>query len=143
MQDLTPVFFYEINYKKVVNDDRLLPITRALALDIQTNPYFTIERFLKKISDDDLIFLLELADDPEAEHFPELIVITEMLANAEGLMDEWHDPEEMIAIATKRANALVGFLAIERLARSGIVKAFRENMSLGEEFNDKVIVEKL
>ena len=44
---------------------------------------------------------------------------------------------------SERMNAFCGFLAIEGLSRKGLVKVYHENISFGEDFGNKIIVEKL
>jgi hypothetical protein len=40
-------------------------------------------------------------------------------------------------------NAFCAFLAIEGLSRKGLVKVYHENISFGEDFGNKIVVEKL
>jgi hypothetical protein len=138
---------FVINIDKVVNSKKMMPTTRMLAMRLQRNPYTTIKDFLENLSDEELDTLLEVSDqgiDDSAgsvaegkDRFSELVLMAEMLAKAEGLHTS--TLEDM----TNRTNTLMTFLACEGLARRGIVELWRENMSLGEDMGDKMIIRKI
>jgi len=60
-----------------------------------------------------------------------------MLSQAEGLSAG--DSQTV----TSRLNAFAMILAIESLFRKKLVKIFRENMTLGEDYDSKIICEKI
>ena len=137
---------YELNFNKIVNDNTMLSVTRLLASQLQQNPYITVKDFFEGLSDEDLEVLLEVADALEREadndineidHGHELILITEMLVRAEGLITA--TAEEMF----RRIQMMCMFLACESLFRKGIVKLHRDNLSFGEDMLSQVIVEKI
>jgi hypothetical protein len=61
-----------------------------------------------------------------------------MLATGEGL-EQSQGAEEI----SSRMDAFCAFLAIESLRRKGLVKVYHENISFGEDFGNKIVVEKL
>jgi hypothetical protein len=123
-----------IDYEKVLASKQCLSVTRLLAANIIAEPYMTVKDFMIGLNDDDLRRLLEIADTQD-EHFGELILISEMLAQSEGLNAS--DLRE----STHRVNVLCSFLAGESLARRGIVKIYHENMSFGDDMSNKVVME--
>lgn len=132
IDDNTP---FSIVYEKVLAGKDHLSVTRLLAASLVSEPYMTVQHFLLGLNDKDLDTLIDLSEKDQDPQFGDLVLIAGMLAEAEGLgsgnMDEYQ----------KRVSGLVGFLVIESLARKGLVKAYRENMSFGDDMNDKVIVE--
>ena len=82
--------------------------------------------------------LLEVADTDDNPRLGEILLISEMLATGEGL-EQSQDADGV----TLRMNAFCAFLAIEGLSRKGLVKVYHENISFGEDFGNKIVVEKL
>lgn len=135
--------YYTVCLDKVISDKTMLSVTRLLAADLQTNPYLTVGQFLQGLSDGDLETLTEVCEDEENRHFPELIIISSLLVQAEGIVEEAIEDDEFVEQLRHRIGALIGFLAIESLHRRGMVKVYYENMSFGEDMGGKVIVERL
>ena len=132
---------YTIEFAKVAEDNKLLGTTRLLAMDISKNGYINIGEFFEKMNDSDLQKYLNMAEDLDDEAAAEVVLLSEMLAVGEGLensLDEKH-PEYM----QQRVSQLIMYLACESLARKGLVKLYRQNMSFGEDMMNKTIVEKL
>lgn len=135
---------FTVNFDKIVSSKKMMPTTRLLAMTMQRNPYMTIKDFLESLNDEELSTLLNVSDEgisdsnesvaEGGDRFSELILIAEMLAKAEGLSTS------TLTEMTDRTNSLITFLACEDLARKGMVEVYRENMSLGEDMGDKVIV---
>lgn len=133
---------YQIAYEKIVKDTHMLPATRLLAARLQNTPYLTVKDFLESLSNEEVFNLLEIADQmlldfENCEHGKDLVLLSEMLVRAEGLISSTDYD------VAKQTNALCSFLACEGLARRGLVKIYRQNMSFGEDMQDRVIVEKL
>lgn len=129
---------YTINYD-VLMTSNMLAVTKLLGTRLQQNPYCTVKDFLESLSDADLDMLVEIADngDPETnEYYGDLLLITEMLSGAEGVATR--DTDHLIT----KINALCMFLAMEGLARKGLIDVLRENMSFGEDMQDKFIAKK-
>lgn len=126
---------YTVNLNNVIKDTSILAITRLLAHNLLNNPYFTLKDFLTSITDDDLAILNQKAEDTELE---DIMLITLMLIQGEGL--EFNENDEKLR---NNIGQMIMFLTIETLARKGLVKAYRENMSFGDDVGDRIIVEKL
>lgn len=128
----------EINYKKITESYDLLPAVRLMAYERLQNPYITPGEWLKNTDDSTISQLLEISEaGAEEDHYGNVMLMTEMLVQAEGLASD--SDEEML----KNLNLFVSLLAIEGLSRKGLVKAYHENMSFGEDMGKKIIVEKL
>lgn len=132
---------FTILFDRVIEDKNLLPTTRLLAVDISKNGYINVGEFFQKMSQDDLQKYLVMSEDMESDSAAEVLLLSEMLAIGEGLdngLDET-TPETM----QNRMSQLIMFLACESLARQGLVKLHRQNMSFGEDMGNKLLVEKL
>jgi len=127
-----------ISYDNVMKEKDFLPLTRTLAMDLLQSGYIRPGDFLKALTDSDVDALLKIADNEENPRLEEILLISEMLATGEGL-ERSQDADEF----TNRMNAFCGFLAIEGLRRKGLVKVYHENISFGEDFGNKIVVEKL
>jgi hypothetical protein len=132
-----------VNYQSVLKQNDFMAVTRLLAANLISEPYMTMKDFLIGLSDRDLKELLEILDssmgreedtDPRME---EAVLIVVMLSQAEGLSAG--DSQTV----TSRLNAFAMILAIESLFRKKLVKIFRENMTLGEDYDSKIICEKI
>jgi hypothetical protein len=140
-----------VNYEKLISSKDYLAVTRKLAIDLMAKPYMTVEQFINNLSDGDISQLLEMSvddDDEDADpldsiaetekNLGDLVLIAEMLAVAEGL--ESSDGYDMVQ---NRVSQLIAFLAVESLARKGLVKSHPHNMSFGEDMAKKIIAERI
>ena len=127
-----------INYDNVITNKTLLNSTRLLAVDITNYGYLSISEYLEKLSDKDLATLIKASENPDSDEFGEILLVAEMLATGEGL-DNARTDDVMLT----RIKVMVAFLAVESLARRGMVRIFRENMSFGEDYNHKNIAERI
>ena len=127
-----------INYAEVTKSKDLLAVTRLLAADLIARPYMPVGDYMKSLSDADLQMLVELSEDEKNPRYEDLILMSEMLAAAEGLPGTF-DLEDV----QKRIQIFVALLIVESLGRKGLVKVHRENYSFGEDMASKPIVEKL
>jgi len=131
---------FAVNLEEIASGKHLLAITRLTAMEIKTDGYLTVGRFLQQLSDHDLqeiMNICEKADDESNDKIGDILLIAEMLASAEGL-----EPGDVTSI-TRRMNAFIMLLTIESLHRRGLVKAYHNNMSLGDDAGDKIIVERI
>ena len=129
---------FNIRYDNVMKQKDFLPITRTLAIDLSESGYIRPGDFLKALTDSDVNALLKIADNEENPRLEEILLISEMLATGEGL-----EPSQDAEGVSHRMNAFCSFLAIEGLRRKGLVKVYHENISFGDDFGNKIIVEKL
>ena len=128
---------FSINYKKVLNQVTFLPVTRLLAADLIKNQYMPIGDFIKSLKDNSLEELNEISENENHPNFEEMILITEMLAAAEGT-NFGGTPE-----VHQRLNMFMTWLIFESLKRKGLVKIHYENLSFGDDMADKIVVEKI
>jgi len=133
-----------ISFKNVCEDNTMLPTTRLLAVDIIKNGYINVGDFFKNMPESDLQSYLHMVDEIHNENVDagaEVLLLSEMLAIGEGLEIGFNpnEPKTMQA----RLSQLIMFLSCESLARKGLVKLYRENMSFGEDIDNKPFVEKL
>lgn len=132
-----------INLDKLVANDSYLITTRTLARKLMKSSYITVEQFLSNLKDEEITTLLECAnteddEDVANDEMQDLILIAEMLAVAEGL-----DNSNSYDGVHARVGQLVAFLAVESLSRKGLVKAYRQNMSFGEDMAKSIIAERI
>lgn len=126
-----------INYHKVLHQETFLPITRLLAADLIKSQYMSIGNFIKLLKDHSLEELNEISEDENNPHFEEIILITEMLAAAEGT-NLGGAPQ-----VHQRLSLFTTWLIFESLKRKGLVKIHYENLSFGYDMADKIVVEKI
>lgn len=125
---------HSVNLAKVSDCTDMLAVTRILAMDMQSNPYTTVGHFIKNLTYADLMTLAEI--DSSTDDFQNIILIAEMLASAEGVMEKTLDD------VTQRASMMMTFLTCETLYRKGMVDVFHDNMSFGDDSGEKIIVKK-
>lgn len=135
--DVEDMFPVEMNLDKISKDKSFLPMTRLLAIDLMNNPYMSIGSFVKGLSDKDIEEFMELVESDSDLILENMLLVTELLATAEGL------PSESLSQLTDRCNTMTTYITIESLGRKGLVKVHHNNMSFGDEFNEKIIVEKI
>lgn len=128
---------FSINYQKVLHQDTFLPVTRLLAADLIKSQYMSIGDFIKSLNDNVLVELNEISADENHPHFEEIILLTEMLAAAEGT-NFGGTPQ-----VHQRLNMFITWLIFESLKRKGLVKIHYENLSFGEDMADKIVIEKI
>jgi len=128
---------FSINYEKILHQETFLPVTRLLAANLIKSQYMPIGDFIKSLKDNTLEELNEICGDENHTNFEEMILISEMLAAAEGT-NIGGTPEVCV-----RLNLFKTWMAIESLKRKGLVKVYYENISFGDDMGDKIIVEKI
>ena len=93
--------------------------------------------FIKSLKNDTLEELNVISEDENHPNFEEIVLLSEMLAAAEGTniggLPEVH----------QRVNMFTTWLVFESLKRKGLVRIFYENISFGEDMGEKVVVEKI
>jgi len=132
-----------VKLEMVRNNKEFLAITRLIASYFIANSYMTIKEFLGGLSDYDLKTMLTILDEStggDTDGHPrlcEMIIITELLAKGEGL-----DPGNS-KVVTDRLNSFTTMLAMESLYRKGLIKIYRENFTLGDDMDDKIMCERI
>lgn len=127
---------FTVNYNMVAKNKDVLTVTRLLATSLMINPYMAPGDFFKNMSDADLQ-MLQSIDNEEHEDFGNFMLLSEMLATAEGL-----DHGDLDAI-TMRMNQFLMFLSMEGLYRKNMIKLYHENISFGDDVGDKIVAEKV
>lgn len=131
---------FSVCLDNIIAGKEVLAITKFVAMEAKHEGYITVGRFLQQLSDHDLQELMGIAESAKDElndQVGDLLLIAEILAKGEGL-----EPGTLEDV-TKRMNVLIILLTIESLHRKGMVRAFHDNMSLGEDSGDKMIVERV
>jgi hypothetical protein len=128
------------NLEKIIESEGLLPITKSVAKMLMRNPYTSLGKFFKKLSDENLQSLMEIIDEGDSEFnegMEDIVLMTEMLSRAEGV------PSQSIDDITENVNYFGACVTCVSLARKGLVRVYYDNMSFGRDQGDKVLVEKI
>jgi len=128
------------NMEKIIDSKGLLPVTKSVAKMLMRNPYTSLGKFFKKLSDENLQVLSEIIEEGDSEFndgMEDIVLMTEMLSRAEGV------PSQCIEDITENVNYFGACVTCVSLARKGLVRVYYENMSFGTEHGEKVIVERL
>ena len=128
---------FGINYEKVLYEERFLPVTRLLAANLIKNQYMPIGNFIQSLKNDTLQELNDISEDEHHKKFDEIVLLSEMLAAAEGTNIGG------LSSAHQRVNIFITWLVFESLKRKGLVKIHYENISFGDDMGDKIVVEKI
>jgi len=126
--------------EKIIASDKLLPVTKSVAKMLMRNPYTSLGRFFKKLSNENLEVLMEIIDEGDSEfneRMEDIVLMTEMLSRAEGV------PSESIEEITENVNYFGACVTCVSLARKGLVRVYYENMSFGTDNGEKTLVERL
>ena len=126
--------------EKIIDSDKLLPVTKSVAKMLMRNPYTSLGKFFKKLSNENLEVLMEIIDEGDSEfneRMEDIVLMTEMLSRAEGV------PSESIEEITENVNYFGACVTCVSLARKGLVRVYYENMSFGIDNGEKVIVERI
>jgi hypothetical protein len=126
--------------EKIIGSDKLLPVTRSVAKMLMRNPYTSLGKFFKKLSDENLEILMEIIDEGDSEfneRMEDIVLMTEMLSRAEGV------PSESIEEITENVNYFGACVTCVSLARKGLVHVYYENMSFGTDNGEKTLVERI
>lgn len=123
-----------IDLHKVAKYKTFSRITRTLALDLIDNPYLTVGKFFKGLSDNEVKELVSLCEKEDDASVSELLLLSEMLSRAEGITSA--DPDEMGV----KVGALRMMTVGVSLERKGLVRAFYENMTFDtSNYGDKIV----
>jgi len=126
--------------EKIIGSDKLLPVTRSVAKMLMRNPYTSLGKFFKKLSNENLEILMEIIDEGDSEfneRMEDIVLMTEMLSRAEGV------PSESIEEITENVNYFGACVTYVSLARKGLVRVYYDNMSFGTDNGEKTLVERI
>jgi hypothetical protein len=127
----------ELNYKEIAAHPDLIPTIRLFAIDLQRQPYISPGDWFQSLSDKSLDELLDLVDEESEESLSQQLLLTQMLARAEGVIT--NDMEQI----RRQLGMFQMLVAGTGLGRKQMVKVYYENMSFGEDMIDKTILEAL
>lgn len=127
---------YSLNYDNIAKHKNLCNVTRVLAMDLMQNPYIVVGDFFKNLSDSSLEELLNLVNNEDEQSLAETLLLSEMLSRAEGVENNLKEMGENVGVI----RILVAGTALHR---KGLVKAYFENMTFGNENPDKKLFEKI
>ena len=125
---------YKINYDQIIEDSSLPYAIRILAAKLKTQPMMTVGKFFANLNDEELDGLHQLIMDHDAAA-PELLLLTMMLSAAEGTSAITE--EELNSNVT----ATVIFISTTVLHREGLVTAYFDVFSYGEDMADMIMAE--
>jgi len=132
----------QLNYGNIAMAEWLCPTIRLAALDLQKNPYIAVGDWFQKQSNNSIAELQHMAEvtyeNPENEEIKQLMLLTMMLAAAEG-SDNIGDMDHL----QKQLSKMVMLITVVSLQRKGLVRVFYENLTLGADMDDAKIAEKL
>ena len=126
--------------EKIIGSDKLLPVTKSVAKMLMRNPYTSLGRFFKKLSNENLEILMEIIDEGDSEfneRMEDIVLMTEMLSRAEGV------PSQSVDEITENVNYFGACITCVSLARKGLVRVYYDNMSFGKDQGEKILVEKI
>ena len=126
--------------EKIIESDKLLSVTKSVAKMLMRNPYTSLGRFFKKLSNENLEILMEIIDEGDSEfneRMEDIVLMTEMLSRAEGV------PSQSVDEITENVNYFGACITCVSLARKGLVRVYYDNMSFGRDQGEKILVEKI
>ena len=126
--------------EKIIASDKLLPVTKSVAKMLMRNPYTSLGKFFRKLSDENLQVLSEIIEEGDSEFndgMEDIVLMTEMLSRAEGV------PSLSIDDITENVNYFGACITCVSLARKGLVRVYYDNMSFGTDQGEKILVERL
>jgi len=126
--------------EKIIESDKLLPVTKSVAKMLMRNPYTSLGKFFTKLSDENLEILMEIIEEGDSEFndgLEDVVLMTEMLSRAEGV------PSESVEEITENVNYFGMCVTCVSLARKGLVRVYYDNMSFGKDQGDQIIVERI
>lgn len=127
---------FDINYDEVMRKSHM-SATRDVVRLIRSRQYISPGEYTSLLTTSQLDELVEAINDEESDDFSEVMLISEILARAEGL-----DPSESAEISLYRIKSMMGFISIESLDRKGFAIAHRKNFSFDPAYGHLNIAEK-
>lgn len=147
-EEFDPNGEFSIDLNSVQKSKNVMAVVRNLALEMKERPYITLNEFLENISDSDLrmlidkidenmIHTMENGDESFSKGFEDVMLLSLLMTSAEGLqigdIDQVQD----------KLNRFILCLTCESLHRKGVVKFHRQFATLGNEMDQKILVETL
>lgn len=138
MNDVT----YDDGYPFDINYDEVLKVARMSATKdvvrlVKSRQYISPGDYTSLLTTAQLEELVEAINDEMSDDFSEVMLISEILARAEGL-----DPSDSAEISLYRIKSIMGFISIESLDRKGYAVAHRMNFTFDPAYGHLNIAEK-
>jgi len=136
----------QLDIKKIIESDVSHRLVKKAGRKFLREMYFTPATFFRQLTDHDSELLSEwasviadvdLPDGEKYEEFQQMILITQILAIAEGV---YLESEESTVNAIRAAAVMC---VSNNLHRKGLVRCFYDNLTFGEDGLDLKIMEKL
>lgn len=130
---------FGMNLSLISQQENLTAATRLLAITLEKQPYMSIGDWFKSLSDYQFAELNNLLEEPTQEGDEELLLLTLMLSKAEASDVEYEASEAM----ARQFDLLKVLITCVSLEKKGLVKIHYENMTLGEDMGDRIVVERI
>jgi hypothetical protein len=128
-----------MNLSLISQQENLTAATRLLAITLEKQPYMSIGDWFKSLSDYQFAELNNLLEEPTQEGDEELLLLTLMLSKAEASDVEYEASEAM----ARQFDLLKVLITCVSLEKKCLVKIHYENMTLGEDMGDRIVVERI
>lgn len=130
---------FGMNLDLISRQENLTAATRLLAITLEKQPYMSVGDWFKSLSDYQFAELNNLLEEPTQEGDEELLLLTLMLSKAEASDVEYEASEAM----ARQFDLLKVLITCVSLEKKGLVKIHYENMTLGEDMGDRIVVERI
>jgi hypothetical protein len=119
---------YIVNLEKFASDDSVAPYLKRWSKHLLSAGYANTGQFFEQLTDEEIEQLAFTAENAQvsAHSLKKLTEIALVLAIGEGLMVT----EDVACFATE---AVIVLIALEHLARIGLVEVYRENWSVSDD----------
>lgn len=124
-----------IAYDRISTNKSFTSVTRNLATKLTTRMYLSLKDFFQELSDkefDELIYLIQVYEHDENAQC-ELILLTEMLSRAEGIVSS---DEKTVS---ENCGYFVMVVAGVSLERKGVIRILYDNLTFDRDMLDEVI----
>ncbi len=130
---------FGMNLELISQQQDLTSATRLLAITLQKQPYISVGDWFKSLSVFQFAELNDLVEEPSTRGDEELLLLTLMLSKAEATDVEYEASDAM----ARQFDALKFLITCVSLEKKGLVKVYYENLTLGDDMQDKIIVAKV
>lgn len=130
---------FGMNLELICQQEKLTSATRLLAITLQKQPYISVGDWFKSLSSHQFAELNDLIEEPTTEADEELLLLTLMLSKGEATDVEYEASNAM----ARQFDMLKVLITCVSLEKKGMVKVYYENMTLGEDMGDKIVVERI
>jgi hypothetical protein len=127
---------FQVRLDRVVTDPLTSELVKRTARKLMSNPYLTLGQFFEGLSDHELTelsFSVELAMDGDDDEGVDIMLLSEMLARAEGCEPQcFHESHENM-------NFFITLITLAILARKGFVELFYDKLTFGHDVDDTIV----